>query len=151
MAAIDFPINPAGQVGALADMQQKNTKTGLATGVDDAPIGFGQPLQRVAGGDKLYELWDGESAVAGISGFTNYIDPAVGYAEGQNMPIHDEGTVWVFASGDCTAGGAVEFDPVTGGFQDAYGGDALAPEVAVFDSNATAGGVVRLQINTRIA
>lgn len=153
MAAFDFPYNERGTVGHSSDMQKENVRTFLASGVGSAAatkIGFGQPVIRGTA-DNTIVPYAGSGSIVGITMARPDVDRAEGFANGENVPVLNEGQIWVYASGDCTAGSAVEFVAATGGFQDADAGDTLEATHFVFDSNATAGGVVRLQVATRIA
>lgn len=151
MAAFDFPYNEAGVVGYSSDMQKENVRTFLASGVGTAAntkIGFGQPVIRGTA-EKTIVPYTGTGSIVGITMSRPDVDPAEGYANGDNVPVLNEGQIWVYASGDCTAGSGVAFDPSTGGFEDGTGTGDL--EGFVFDSSATEGGVVRLQVARRIA
>lgn len=153
MAAFDFPYNEAGTVGYSSDMQKENVRTFIAEGVTAAAatkIGFGQPVVRGTA-EKTIVPFTGTGAVVGIAMARPDVDPADGFALGDNVPVLNEGQIWVYASGACTAGSAVEFVAATGGFQDADAGDTLPDDQFVFDSDAPAGGVVRLQVASRIA
>lgn len=161
MAAFDFPYNEAGVVGYSSDMQKENVRTFIASGVADGAatkIGFGQPVIRGTE-EKTIVPYTGTGSIVGITMARPDVDPAEGFANGDNVPVLNEGQIWVYASGDCTAGSGVAFDPATGGFEDATvtpgeGGDpdtTNALEGFVFDSSATEGGVVRLQVARRIA
>lgn len=153
MGAFKFPYNANGTVGLSSDMQKENVVTKIASGVTTAAatkIGFGQPVIRGTAPDTIVP-YTGTGSVIGITMARNDIDPEAGFPNGENVPVLNEGQIWVYASGACTAGSAVEFDAATGGFQDADGGAELEATHFVFDSDAAAGGVVRLQVQTRIA
>lgn len=151
MAAFKFPFNDAGTVGYSSDMQKENVRTFIASGVTDAAatkIGFGQPVVRGAS-EKTVVPYTGNGSIVGITMARPDVDPAEGFSEGDNVPVLNEGQIWVYASGPCTAGSEVAFVAATGGFQNAGEDDGL--DGFVFDSSATAGGVVRLQVARRIA
>ena len=153
MGAFKFPYNANGTVGLSSDMQKENVVTKIASGVTTAAatkIGFGQPVIRGTA-PKTIVPYAGTGSVIGITMARNDIDPVEGFPNGENIPVLNEGQIWVYASGDCTAGSAVEYVAATGGFQDADGGAELEATHFVFDSDAAAGGVVRLQVQTRIA
>lgn len=155
MAAIARAYNPVGVVGYSSDMEQDNVITGIASGVTataSTKLGFAQPVTRGTA-EKTVVMWDGENGPCiGLTLASGHIDEAEGYQNGDNVPVLNEGQIWAHASGVCTEGATPLFVPATGGFTDATTGDEdLAITGAVFNSSATAGGVVRIQINTRIA
>lgn len=160
MAAIARAYNPVGVVGYSSDMEQDNVITGIASGVTataSTKIGFAQPVTRGTA-EKTVVMWDGENGPCiGLTLASGHIDEAEGYQNGDNVPVLNEGQIWAHASGVCTEGATPLFVPATGGFTDYVepadpeDADPLALTGAVFNSSATAGGVVRIQINTRIA
>lgn len=154
MAAFKFPFSTRGQVGVSSDMQKENVRTFLASGVTTAAatkIGFGQPVIRGAT-PKTIVPFTGTGSVVGITLFSGDIDDEAGYPQGENVPVINEGQVWVYADGACTAGKTPLFVPATGGFKDATTGEEpLALKGCVFDGSGVAGDAVRLQVFTRIS
>lgn len=154
MGAFARTYNPIGVVGYSSDMEKENVITRLAeVDVADAAtaIGFAQPVMRGTA-EKSAVIWDGTLPCLGLTLASGHIDEAVGYANGDNVPVINEGQLWAHASGVCTEGATPLFVPATGGFTDAATGEEpLAITGAVFNSTAAAGGVVTFQIHTRIA
>lgn len=156
MGAFARTYNPLGVVGYSSDMEKENVITRIASGVvagtPATAIGFAQPVTRGTA-EKTAIVWDGTNGpVLGLTLANGAVDEAVGYANGDNVPVINEGQIWAHASGVCTEGATPLFVPATGGFTDsADGTEPLAITGAVFNSSATAGGVVTIQLQTRIA
>lgn len=154
MGAFARTYNPLGVVGYSSDMEKENVITRIAE-VDasdaDTAIGFAQPVMRGTA-EKSAVIWDGTLPCLGLTLASGHIDEALGYPNGANVPVINEGQLWAHASGVCTEGATPLFVPATGGFTDATTGEEpLAITGAVFNSTAAAGGVVTFQIHTRIA
>lgn len=155
MGAFARTYNPVGVVGYSSDMEKENVITRIAEGVTataGTKIGFAQPVTRGTA-EKSAIMWDGENGPClGLTLASGHIDEAVGYQNGDNVPVLNEGQIWAHASGVCTEGATPLFVPATGGFTDATtGAEDLAITGAVFNSSAAAGGVVTIQLQTRIA
>lgn len=133
-----------GIVGMHADAQEWNARTLLADNVAAAPIGPGQPVARFAGNDKVGRQWATGAAV-GIARWTISVDTTSGFAEGEPIPVQDQGTMWVAAGATCTAGGAAYFHPTNDRWGNTGTGYVAVPGV-MFDTNAVAGQLVRLRI-----
>lgn len=155
MAAIAFPYNANGVVGHSSNMDKENVITRIASGVTATAatkIGFGQPVTRGAT-PKSCVMWTGANgAMLGLTRAEGWIDPAEGYQNGDNVPVQNEGQIWAYASGACTAGSVPLYVPATGGFTNATTGEEpLALKNCVFEETVATGGVVRIQLATRIA
>lgn len=154
MAAIAFPYNANGVVGHSSNMDKENVITRIASGVAAGAatkIGFAQPVMRGTAA-KTCVMWDGTKPCLGLTRAEGWIDPAVGYANGDNVPVQNEGQMWVLASTAVTAGATPLFDPATGGYGNATtGSEPLALVGCVFEETVAAGGVARMQIHKRIA
>lgn len=155
MGAFARTYNPLGVVGYSSDMEKENVITRIASGVTATAatkIGFAQPVTRGAA-EKTAIMWTGANGPClGLTLANGAIDEADGYQNGDNVPVLNEGQIWAHASGTCTEGATPLFVPATGGFSNATTGEEpLALKGAVFNSSATAGGVVTIQVQTRIA
>lgn len=155
MAAIAFPYNANGVVGHSSNMDKENVITRIASGVTTAAatkIGFGQPVTRGAT-PKSCVMWTGANGpVLGLTRAEGWIDPAEGYQNGDNVPVQNEGQMWVQASGNVTAGSTPLFVIATGTYINATTGEEpLALKNCVFEETVASGGVVRVQLATRIA
>ena len=155
MGAFAFPYNENGVVGYASNMDKQNVITRIASGVTATAatkIGFAQPVTRGAD-PKTCVMWTGTNgALIGLTLASGQIDPEVGYVNGDNVPVLNEGQEWGYASGACTAGETPEYVPATGGWQNSTDpeGDLHATGL-VFEETVAAGGVVRIQVQTRIA
>lgn len=154
MGAFARTFNEKGVVGYSSNMEKQNVITRIASGITNAAtaIGFAQPVTRGTAA-KTCKIWDGTNgAMLGLTLAAGWVDEAVGYANGDNVPVINEGQIWAHASGACTEGATPLFVPATGGFTDATTGEEpLALKNCVFNSSAAAGGVVTIQLATRIA
>lgn len=160
MGAFARTYNPIGVVGYSSDMEKENVITRIASGVvagTATAIGFAQPVTRGTAA-KSAIMWTGANGPClGLTLASGHIDEAAGYQNGDNVPVINEGQIWAHASGTCTEGSTPLFVPATGGFTnyvepaDPEDADPLALTGAVFNSSATAGGVVTIQLQTRIA
>lgn len=155
MTAVAFPYNANGVVGHSSNMDKENVITRIASGVAAGAatkIGFGQPVTRGTA-PKTCVMWTGANgAMLGLTRAEGWIDPAEGYQNGDNVPVQNEGQIWVQASGNVTAGSTPLFVPATGTYINATTGEEpLALAGCVFEETVAAGGVVRVQIHTRIA
>lgn len=155
MGAFARAFNEKGVVGYSSDMEKQNVITRIAsgvTGVAATKIGFAQPVTRGVA-PKTCVMWDGTNGnLLGLTLAAGWIDPAVGYANGDNVAVINEGQIWAHASGACTEGKTPMFDAATGGYKDAVTGEEDEALVnCVFNSSATAGGIVTIQVATRIA
>lgn len=133
-----------GLVGMHADAQEWNARTLLADNVAAAPIGPGQPVARFAGNDKVGRAWATGAAV-GVARWTVSVDTTTGFKEGDPIAVQDQGTMWVAAGAACTAGGAAYYNPTTDRWGNTGAAFVAVPGV-MFDTNATAGRLVRLRI-----
>lgn len=155
MGAFARTYNPVGVVGYSSDMEKENVITRIAEGVTataGTKIGFAQPVTRGTA-EKSAIMWTGANGPClGLTLASGHIDEADGYQNGDNVPVLNEGQMWAHASGVCTEGKTPLFVPATGGFTNATTGEeALAITGAVFNSSAASGGVVTIQLQTRIA
>lgn len=154
MGAFARTYNPSGVVGYSSDMEKENVITRIASGVTNAAtaIGFAQPVTRGTA-TKTAIIWTGANGpLLGLTLANGAVDEAVGYPNGANVPVINEGQIWAHASGTCTEGKTPLFVPATGGYQDATTGEEpLALKNCVFNSSATANGIVTIQLATRIA
>lgn len=155
MGAFARTFNPQGVVGYSSDMEKQNVITRIASGVTATAatkIGFAQPVTRGTA-PKTCVMWDGSNGpLLGLTLAAGWVDEAEGYANGDNVAVINEGQIWAHASGACTEGATPLFVPATGGFTDATtGNEPLALKNCVFNNSATTGGVVTIQLATRIA
>lgn len=155
MGAFARTYNPLGVVGYSSDMEKENVITRIASGVTATAatkIGFAQPVTRGTA-QKTAIMWTGANGPClGLTLASGHIDEVEGYQNGDNVPVLNEGQIWAHASGTCTEGSTPLFVPATGGFSNATTGEEpLALAGAVFNSSATAGGIVTIQLQTRIA
>lgn len=155
MGAFAFPYNENGVVGHASNMDKQNVITRIASGVTATAatkIGFAQPVARGTA-PKTAVMWDGTNgAIIGLTLASGQIDPEVGYQNGDNVPVINEGQIWGYASGACTAGSTPEYVPATGGWQDSTDPEGeLHAAGLVFEETVASGGVVRIQVQTRIA
>lgn len=134
-----------GLVGSHVNSEEWNAITRQADGVDEAPFGFGQPVQRVAGDNFRCEAWDGASAPLGITRWTIHNDPVEGYAQGDSVSIMTQGVINVAAGDVCTAGAPAGYDPALDRWAD-VGGDFAAVAGVEFDRNAADGELVQLRV-----
>lgn len=135
-----------GKVGQQANMEEWNAITRITSGTDTAPFGMGQPVQRVAGVDGQIEAWDGTSPVLGVTVYDIAVDDTTGFTEGYSAAVMTAGVIYVAAGGTCVAGEAAGYNSDT----DRWGtvsATAAAVGGAEFDTNATAGSIVKLRIN----
>lgn len=133
-----------GFVGMRQSMETWNTITRLADNVAAAPIGPGQPVARLAGNDKVCRAWT-TGATLGITKAEIDTDTSAGFPEGKAIAIMTQGTMWVAAGAACTAGNPAGYNPATDRWGNVAGSYVAVPG-AEFDTNATAGALVRLRI-----
>lgn len=144
MAIVPFTDETyTGLVGQHANSEEWNAITRLATDVDDNPIGFGQPVYRVAANDK-YVSTAANGAALGVTRYRVDIDNVTGYEEYGHVSVMTMGIMYVAAGGDCTAGAPAFYDAATDRWSDATG---VAIAGAEFDTSAAAGGIVKIRIN----
>ncbi len=143
MAIVPFEdATRRGKVGQQANAEEWNAITRLASGTDTAPIGMGQPVQRVAGSDMQIEAWDGESEVLGVTVYHVACDDVEGFPEGFNTPVMTAGVLYVAAGGAATAGSPAFYDEATDRWSDATG---VAVPGAEFDTTAAAEEIVKIR------
>ena len=146
MAIVPFTDPQAfGVVGGHANMEEWSAVTRIATNTDEAPFGFGQPVQRVTAVDQACEAWDGLSAPIGITRFTYLDDIEAGFAEHAHVPVMTMGVMYVAAGAAATAGAQAGYDPATDRWADVAGDFVAVPGVE-FDTTATAGNIVKIRI-----
>lgn len=133
-----------GLVGMHADSQEWNALTKLADNVAANPIGPGQPVARFAGNDRVCRQW-ASGAALGVTRWTISVDTTTGWAEGDAVPIQNQGTMWVAAGGTVAAGAAAYYNPTTDRWGPTGAGYTAVPGVE-FDTNGAAGGLVRIRI-----
>lgn len=133
-----------GLVGQHANSEEWNAITRLAVDTDTSPIGFGQPVYRVATNDNHCS-----TAVNGNPlGVTRYrvdIDGVTGYEEYGHVSIMTQGIMYVAAGDVATAGEPAGYDPATDRWAD-VAGDFDAVLGAEFDTSADAGEIVKIRI-----
>lgn len=134
-----------GIVGMHANSEEWNARTRLADNVVAAPIGPGQPVIRLAGNDNVCRQW-ATGAALGITRRTISVDTTTGFAEGDAVPIQNQGTMWVAAGATATAGAAAGYDPAIDRWADVALAYVAVPGVQ-FDTTGAAGGLVRIRIN----
>ena len=134
-----------GLVGGHADSQEWNARTRLADNVSVATIGPGQPVIRLAGNDVVCRGGWASGATLGLVRAAIDLDTTTGAVEGQHLAIQTMGTMWVAAGGACTAGNPAGYNPATDRWGNVAGSYVAVPG-AEFDTNATAGALVRLRI-----
>jgi len=137
-----------GLVGQQVNAEEWNAISRSASGTDTTPIGMGQPVSRVAGSDRNIVAWDGTDDVLGVTVYTISADTETGFAEGKETPVMTMGVLYVAAGGACTAGAPAFYDIATDRWSDATG--AAVPGVE-FDTNATAGSIVKIRILRPVA
>lgn len=133
-----------GIVGMHANSEEWNARTRLADNVASGPIGPGQPVIRLAGNDNVCRQW-ATGAALGVTRWTISVDTTTGFAEGDAVPIQNQGTMWVAAGSAATAGVAAGYDPATDRWGNVAGAFVAVPGVQ-FDSTGVSGGLVRLRI-----
>lgn len=134
-----------GLVGGHVNSEEWNAITRQADGVDAAPFGFGQPVQRVTGDDFRCEAWDGNSAPLGITRWTIHNDDETGYKQGESVSIMTAGVIYAAAGAAATAGAQAGYNSTNDRWGNVAGAYVAVPGVE-FDSNATAGALVKLRV-----
>lgn len=132
-----------GVAGRRANMEEWNTFTGLAEDVVSNPIGFAYPVEQGTAGEQV-KLYDGTGRFRGIT----EADQTLGadtYPLGYNVPVCESGVIWVYASGNCTRGGAVGWNNTKKGYQNDATATVEIPD-AEFDTDGIEGDVVRVRI-----
>lgn len=146
MAIVPFTGDTSrGLVGQHVNSEEWNAITRLADNVAAAPIGFGQPVARFAGNDKVCRQW-ATGKPLGITRYRIDVDGVAGYEEGGHVSIMTEGVMWVASGAACTAGGPAYYNPTTDRWGNTGASYVNVPGVE-FDTNATAAGqMVKIRI-----
>lgn len=133
-----------GIVGQHANSEEWNAITRLATDTADNPIGFGQPVYRVAGNDQVVTS-DDSGAFLGVTRYRVDIDPVAGYSDGEHVSIMTDGVMYVAAGATATAGAPAGYDIATDRWANVAGAYVEVPGVE-FDTTAGANAIVKIRI-----
>lgn len=133
-----------GLVGQHANSEEWNAITRLADDTVANPIGFGQPVYRVAGNDQTTTT-DDAGAFLGVTRYRVDIDPVAGYSDGEHVSIMTDGVMYVAAGAAATAGAPAGYDPATDRWANVAGAYVEVPGVE-FDTTAAASAIVKIRI-----
>lgn len=130
--------------GMVADQQKANFNSKRAT----AAIGFGKAVLQGATDDACKAV-DGSSArFLGVSvrDQSTGADSPNQYAANDHVRIIDEGTIWVIAGENISAGDRAAYLTATGAFMKATTSDTTAIDGARYETSASSGALVKLKL-----
>ena len=132
-------FQPAGYPGMLANMEVWNGITRTAT----ATIAFGAPGQRAGDGGVAPLASGGEVIGIAIAHHVNTANSEDSYGQYDNVPLADEGVMFVVADAAIVAGAALNFNIATGRYTSAApSASVIAVPGAEADTSASGAGVL---------
>jgi len=122
-------------VGRRVNMEEWNTRTGVA----EAAIGFGVPVEAGTLGGQQVKAWDGAGVILGITEAVPVLPrPGDEFAQYDNVPFCEIGVIGVDVAGTVAKDAPAFFNPTTGKFVPAAIEDtAYAVPGATYDEAGT--------------
>lgn len=128
--------------GRRVNMEEWNTRTGVA----EAAIGFGAPVEVGTLGGQQVKAWDGTGSVLGITEAVAVLPrPGDAFAQYDNVPFCEVGVIGVKTASAVTKGGNAFWDTTALAFVATDTTTSYPVPGATFDETGVSGAIVPLR------